>query len=65
MVHEPESLRDILSPSRLTEVVEQCAEDSIETMMKTVLDAVEDFSRGAGQADDLTLLIVRYRQVAD
>jgi sigma-B regulation protein RsbU (phosphoserine phosphatase) len=50
---------------RLTEVVEQCAEDSIETMMKTVLDAVEDFSRGAGQADDLTLLIVRYRQVAD
>jgi sigma-B regulation protein RsbU (phosphoserine phosphatase) len=50
---------------RLNEVVAQCAEDSIETMMKTILDAVEDFSRGAGQADDLTLLIVRYRQVAD
>jgi sigma-B regulation protein RsbU (phosphoserine phosphatase) len=50
---------------RLNDVVAQCAEDSIEIMMTTILGAVEDFSRGAGQADDLTLLIVRYRQVAD
>jgi sigma-B regulation protein RsbU (phosphoserine phosphatase) len=48
---------------RLKEVTAQCAEESIETMMKTILDAVEDFSRGAAQADDLTLLVVRYRQV--
>jgi hypothetical protein len=26
-----------------------------------VLEAVENFARGASQADDLTLLLVRYR----
>jgi sigma-B regulation protein RsbU (phosphoserine phosphatase) len=50
---------------RLNQVTTQCAKASIETVMKTILDAVEDFSRGAGQADDLTLLIVRYRQVGN
>jgi serine phosphatase RsbU (regulator of sigma subunit) len=50
---------------RLREVTERSAQASIETVMKTILDAVDDFSRGAGQADDLTLLIVRYRKVAN
>lgn len=50
---------------RLNDVAAQCANDSIENMMTTILGAVEDFSRGAGQADDLTLLIVRYRQVGN
>jgi serine phosphatase RsbU (regulator of sigma subunit) len=50
---------------RLNEVAAHCAKDSIETMMTTILGAVEDFSRGAAQADDLTLLIVRYHQVAE
>jgi hypothetical protein len=30
-------------------------------MQKCVLEAVENFTRGARQADDLTLLLIRYR----
>jgi sigma-B regulation protein RsbU (phosphoserine phosphatase) len=33
----------------------------LEQLQKCVLEAVENFARGAHQADDLTLLIVRYR----
>jgi sigma-B regulation protein RsbU (phosphoserine phosphatase) len=33
----------------------------LDQLQKCVLEAVENFSRGASQADDLTLLIVRYR----
>jgi hypothetical protein len=33
----------------------------LEQLQKCVLEAVENFTRGARQADDLTLLIVRYR----
>ena len=50
---------------RLREVTARCAQASIETVMKTILDAVQEFSSGAGQADDLTLLIVRYRKVGN
>jgi hypothetical protein len=35
-----------------------------EQLQKCVLEAVENFARGAHQADDLTLLIVRYRATA-
>jgi hypothetical protein len=33
----------------------------LEDMQKSVLEAVENFARGARQADDLTLLLIRYR----
>jgi len=33
-------------------------------LQKCVLESVETFTRGASQADDLTLLIVRYRASA-
>jgi hypothetical protein len=33
----------------------------LEEMQKSVLEAVENFTRGARQADDLTLLLIRYR----
>ncbi|MCU1317261.1 MAG: hypothetical protein JWN63_2583, partial [Candidatus Acidoferrum typicum] len=36
----------------------------LELLQKCVLEAVENFARGAHQADDLTLLIVRYRAAA-
>jgi hypothetical protein len=36
----------------------------LEQLQKCVLEAVENFARGAHQADDLTLLIVRYRATA-
>jgi serine phosphatase RsbU (regulator of sigma subunit) len=46
---------------RLREVLTGHQSASLESLQKIVLDAVQSFSRGASQADDMTLLIVRYR----
>ena len=56
------ALGDLFGFERLYEVLAQCGCASTETVQKTILDAVEEFSRGAGQADDLTLVVVRYRK---
>jgi sigma-B regulation protein RsbU (phosphoserine phosphatase) len=65
IVEAANTQNELFGFERLNEVTAQYAQASIETLMKTILDAVEEFSRGAGQADDLTLLIVRYRQVGN
>jgi hypothetical protein len=39
-------------------------ETALDELQKLVLEAVENFARGASQADDLTLLLVRYRAAA-
>jgi phosphoserine phosphatase RsbU/P len=49
---------------RLREVLNTQAQASLEEIQQTVLQSVENFSRGARQADDLTLLLVRFRAVA-
>jgi serine phosphatase RsbU (regulator of sigma subunit) len=46
---------------RLREVLEGVTTSELEEIQKTVLESVENFARGARQADDLTLLLVRYR----
>jgi len=46
---------------RLREVLNGQAQTPLEDLQQTVLQAVENFARGASQADDLTLLLVRYR----
>jgi phosphoserine phosphatase RsbU/P len=46
---------------RLREVLTGQMECPLDQLQKCVLEAVENFTRGASQADDLTLLIVRYR----
>jgi serine phosphatase RsbU (regulator of sigma subunit) len=46
---------------RLREVLTGQMECPLDQLQKCVLEAVENFARGASQADDLTLLIVRYR----
>jgi sigma-B regulation protein RsbU (phosphoserine phosphatase) len=46
---------------RLREVLEGVTTGELEEIQKTVLESVENFARGARQADDLTLLLVRYR----
>src|SRR6266481_5989987 len=46
---------------RLREVLEANTSTELEVIQKTVLESVENFARGARQADDLTLLLVRYR----
>ncbi len=46
---------------RLREVLTGQMQCPLDQLQKCVLEAVENFARGASQADDLTLLIVRYR----
>jgi Serine phosphatase RsbU, regulator of sigma subunit len=46
---------------RLREVLADKQAMPLEDMQKSVLEAVENFARGARQADDLTLLLIRYR----
>jgi serine phosphatase RsbU (regulator of sigma subunit) len=49
---------------RLKQVLTGLPECPLDQIQKCVLEAVENFARGAHQADDLTLLIVRYRATA-
>jgi serine phosphatase RsbU (regulator of sigma subunit) len=65
IVEATNTQNELFGFERLNELTAQCAHASTETVMKTILDAVEEFCRGAGQADDLTLLIVRYRKVGN
>jgi len=49
---------------RLKELLTGQLECPLEHIQKCVLEGVENFARGAHQADDVTLLIVRYRAAA-
>ncbi|HYL82891.1 MAG TPA: SpoIIE family protein phosphatase [Candidatus Angelobacter sp.] len=49
---------------RLRHVLMGQPECPLEQLQKCILEAVENFTRGARQADDLTVLIVRYRATA-
>ena len=46
---------------RLREVLTGQTDCALEKLQKSILESVENFAKGAHQADDLTLLIVRYR----
>jgi len=49
---------------RLREALAGQLDSSLGHLQKTVFDSVTKFSRGASQADDITLLLVRYRAAA-
>jgi sigma-B regulation protein RsbU (phosphoserine phosphatase) len=49
---------------RLKQVLTGLTECPLEQIQKCILESVENFTRGAHQADDLTLLVVRYRATA-
>jgi phosphoserine phosphatase RsbU/P len=55
---------DLYGVPRLRELLNGRLECPLEDLQKCVLESVETFTRGASQADDLTLLIVRYRATA-
>jgi phosphoserine phosphatase RsbU/P len=57
--NDPEG--ELFGFGRLSEAVAGGTNQSVEELKNTVLNAVEKFSRGAEASDDLTLLIVRYR----
>ena len=46
---------------RLVGVLQRKTDLPLDEIQKTVLESVENFARGARQADDLTMLVVRYR----
>lgn len=54
--------RELFGFPRLREVVTANARAPMGELQQAVLDAVAGFSRGAPQADDITLLLVRYRK---
>lgn len=47
--------------TRLREVLNGRTDCTLEDIQKVVLESVENFSRGARQGDDVTMLVVRYR----
>jgi sigma-B regulation protein RsbU (phosphoserine phosphatase) len=50
--------------SRLRESIAGRLDTPLDQLQKAVFDSVENFTRGASQADDITLLLVRYRAAA-
>ncbi len=53
--------RDLFGTPRLLEVLAGRRRASVESLQKNIFDEIGSFCSGAGQADDMTLLLVRYR----
>ena len=49
---------------RLSEALAGHHDAPLDQLQKRVVDSVENFARGASQADDITLLFIRYRAAA-
>ena len=54
---------ELYGVARLRGVLQGKNEMGLDEIQKTVLESVENFARGARQADDLTILVVRFRAV--
>lgn len=52
---------NLFEVSGLSEALACCHEMALDQLQESVLEAVQTFTRGANQSDDLTLLVVRYR----
>jgi phosphoserine phosphatase RsbU/P len=52
---------ELFGMPRLVKLLTGHNETSLDELQKVVLEAVENFAHGTSQADDLTLLLVRYR----
>ncbi len=53
--------RNLFEGTRLTEALAQHSDCSLDAIQAGILGAVEKFTEGAEQSDDITLLLVRYR----
>jgi len=56
---------EMFGVSRLRELLLAQHDAPLEALQKNILDSVRAFSRGAHQADDITLLLARYRGAAN
>lgn len=64
-VTEAENLEhDSFEVSGLSQALAGKQDLTVEALRQSILDAVRDFTQGAPQFDDLTLLVVRYRATA-
>jgi serine phosphatase RsbU (regulator of sigma subunit) len=57
--------RNLFQDGRLKEAFGQHQDSSLKTLQDGILSAVEKFTEGASQSDDVTLLVVRYRGPAE
>src|SRR5882757_951417 len=55
---------ELYGVARLRAVLQGKTDLPLDEIQKTVLESVENFARGARQADDVTILVVRFRTVA-
>ena len=55
---------ELFGMPRLREAVSGKHDASLEQLQKSVLTSVENFTRGASQNDDITLVLIRYRAAA-
>jgi len=61
-VTEAENLdQELFEVSGLCKALEGKDGMAVDAIEKSVLEAVQEFTRGAHQSDDITLLVVRYR----
>ena len=58
------SAHDLFEVRGLSQVLAGRKNVPVEELQQSVFDAVRDFTKGAEQSDDITLLVVRYRQAA-
>src|SRR5262249_34025581 len=54
---------ELYGVGRLRAVLQGKTQLALDEIQKSVLESVENFARGARQADDLTILVVRVRAV--
>jgi serine phosphatase RsbU (regulator of sigma subunit) len=58
------SAHELFEVSGLSQVLAGRKDVPVEELQQSVFDAVRAFTKGAEQSDDITLLVVRYRQAA-
>ena len=58
------SAHELFEVTGLSQVLAGRKDVPVEELQQSVFDAVRDFTKGAEQSDDITLLVVRYRQAA-
>ena len=56
--------KQLFGVSRLRAVLADRHDAPLDHLQKAILESVEGFARGASQADDITLLLIRYRAAA-
>jgi len=57
--------RNLFQDERLKEAFSQHQDSSLKTLQDGIWSAIEKFTEGANQSDDVTLLVVRYRGSAE